>query len=231
MDIIINLNKPKNITSHDAVQIVKRHLSCKKAGHAGTLDPLAEGVLIVCIDGATKIARFISEFKKEYIFTMKLGERTDTFDMTGKVIQKVSDVCVEEGRLKDILKKYVGTIEQTPPMYSAIKVKGVPLYKLARRGIEIERPKKRVNIYDIELLRFNVPFVELRVVCSKGTYVRSLCDDIGNELGVYGHMYSLIRTRVGDFKIEDSVTLEDIKKNNFRYYKIEEFINNFKPIS
>jgi tRNA pseudouridine55 synthase len=224
MDIILNFNKPKNITSHDAVLIVKKLLGCKKAGHAGTLDPIAEGVLIICLDKATKITRYISELEKEYVFRMGLGKRTDTFDVTGKIVDEVKEFYVDEDRIKKVLRNYIGVIEQVPPMYSAIKVKGKPLYKLARKGVEVERPKRKVEIYSIDLLRFELPYLDLKVVCSKGTYVRVLCDDIGKELGTFGYMASLIRTRVGYFKIEDSITINDLKSSDIKYYKMDDVL-------
>ncbi len=210
MNLVLNLNKPENITSQQAVIMVKKIFSSKKAGHAGTLDPIATGVLLVCLNEATKITGFLSELDKEYVTCVKLGERTDTFDSTGKIIEKKQIDNIRLVDIEKVLEKFIGEIKQIPPMYSAIKLKGVPLYKLARRGEFIQRKERVVQIYNIEILDFEVPFVYIRVRCSKGTYIRSLCDDIGNALGLGAHMFSLQRTRIGKFRIEDSAGLEEI---------------------
>ena len=207
---VININKPEGMTSQQAVTRVKHILSAGKAGHAGTLDPIATGILLVCINEATKITRFLTEADKEYIAVMKLGERTDTFDAEGKIIKKVEPLCLDEDRIKTVLEGFKGAIKQTPPMYSAIKVSGRPLYKLARKGMEVERPQKNVNIYELDMVRFEVPFLEIRVLCSKGTYIRALCDDIGTTLGVGAHITALRRTKTGDFRIEDSAEFWDL---------------------
>jgi len=207
---VININKPEGMTSQQAVTRVKHILSAGKAGHAGTLDPIATGILLVCINEATKITRFLTEADKEYIAVMKLGERTDTFDAEGKIIKKVETFSLDEDRIKTVLEGFKGAIKQTPPMYSAIKVSGRPLYKLARKGMEVDRPQKNVNIYELDIVRFEVPFLEIRVLCSKGTYIRSLCDDIGTTLGVGAHVTALRRTKTGDFRIEDSAGFGDL---------------------
>jgi tRNA pseudouridine55 synthase len=208
MNIVINLNKPEHISSHRAANDVKRLLAARKAGHAGTLDPIATGVLIVCLNEATKITRFLSVLDKEYIVGLKLGERTDTYDSTGRVVE-TRDCCLIRGNdLHEILKNFVGLLRQAPPMYSAVKMGGRPLYKLARKGIDIERPEREIYIYGIDLMSFSCPYVVLRVECSTGTYIRTLCDDIGKALGTGAHMLSLKRTRVGNFRIEDSESLE-----------------------
>ncbi len=167
MNLVLNLNKPKNITSQQAVTTVKKIFSSEKAGHAGTLDPIATGVLLVCLNEATKITRFLSELDKEYVACMKLGERTDTYDSTGRIIEKKQIDNIRVGDIEKVLKKFIGEIKQIPPMYSAIKVKGVPLYKLARRGEFIHRRERIVRIYNIEVLDFEVPFVYIRVRCSR----------------------------------------------------------------
>lgn len=209
-DLVINIDKPEGLSSQQAVTKVKRIFSAKKAGHAGTLDPLATGVLLVCTNEATKITRFLAECDKEYVATMKLGERTDTFDSEGKVIRRVEDFSLDSDAVKSALKDFSGSIKQTPPMYSAIKVSGKPLYKLARKGIEVERRQKEIKIYDIAMVRFDAPHLVIRVSCSRGTYIRTLCDDIGTALGVGAHVTALIRTRVGNFRIEDSASLESL---------------------
>jgi tRNA pseudouridine55 synthase len=215
MNTVINLNKPVHISSHDAVSRVKRFFSVKKAGHAGTLDPIATGVLIVCLGEATKITGFLSGLEKEYITRLKLGERTDTFDSTGRMIDKKECSCIDllkDDDIRSVLRNFTGTIRQIPPMYSAVKMGGQPLYKLARKGVDVERQERKVTIREIELLSFDMPYIELKVACSKGTYIRVLCDDIGCALGTGAHMVSLVRTRVGAFRIEDSSSFEDLKQ-------------------
>lgn len=210
MDIVINLNKPKDLSSQKAVTRVKKLFSAKKAGHAGTLDPIATGVLIVCLNEATKVTRFLSELDKEYKARIKLGERTDTYDLTGRLLEKKDPFSIREKDVRDILKNFLGEIKQTPPMFSAIKIGGQPLYKIARRGIEIKRPDRLIHIYELELIGFDLPYIDLKIRCSKGTYVRTLCDDIGKALGVGAHITALERTRIGNFRVEDSASLEEL---------------------
>jgi len=210
MDIIVNLNKPKDITSQDGVTKVKKILRAKKAGHAGTLDPMATGVLLVCVNKATRLASFFSSLDKEYRAVMKLGSSTDTQDAYGKVIDTCDDISVERDQIESILKSYSGITLQEPPMFSALKHKGKPLYKLARKGIEIERKPREINITMIELLDFNQPYVTFRARCSKGTYIRTLCHDMGKKLGTGGHLYELERTAIGDFHISDSLSPDEL---------------------
>jgi tRNA pseudouridine55 synthase len=230
MNIVINLNKPENISSQQAVTKVKRLFAAGKAGHAGTLDPIATGVLIVCLNEATKITRFLSALDKEYVVRLKLGERTDTYDLTGRIIEKKDFGFLHESDIHKVLSNYKGQIMQTPPMYSAIKKDGIPLYELARKGISIERPGRMVHIYAIELLNFDLPYLDLRVSCSKGTYIRTLCEDIGNALGIGAHMVSLKRTKTGKFKIENSVSLEELKFKKDACYSIDSAISHFNEI-
>jgi tRNA pseudouridine55 synthase len=206
MDIIINLNKPKDITSQDGVTKVKKILRAKKAGHAGTLDPMATGVLLVCVNKATRLASFFLSLDKEYRAVMKLGTSTDTQDAYGKVIDTCDTISVERDQVESILKSYSGITLQEPPMFSALKHKGKPLYKLARKGIEIERKPREINITMIDLLDFNQPYVTFRTRCSKGTYIRTLCHDMGKKLGTGAHLYELERTAIGDFHISDSIS-------------------------
>ncbi len=210
MNIVINLNKDRGISSHDAVASVKRIFKVRKAGHAGTLDPLATGILLVCINEATKIARFLSDLDKEYVVTAKLGESTDTFDAEGTITQRTPHFRLTENQIGEVIKRFVGEIDQVPPMHSAIKISGRPLYKLARKGIEIPRSPRRVVISSIELLHFEEPFITLRVACSKGTYIRSLCNDIGDLLGTGAHVTRLVRTRIGHFSLETSAKIEEL---------------------
>ncbi|GER93542.1 tRNA pseudouridine(55) synthase TruB [Dissulfurispira thermophila] len=227
MNIIINLNKDYGITSHDAVTSVKKLFKVRKAGHAGTLDPIATGVLLICLNEATKISPFLSNMDKEYIMTTKLGETTDTYDTEGRVIRKVqsSHLNVQIKEIKEIIQRFIGEIEQVPPMYSAIKVSGEPLYKLARKGIEIERRPRKVIINSIEIISFKSPFLKLKVSCSKGTYMRSLCNDIGNAIGVGAHMVELIRTKIGHFHIENSAKISELPHKIHAMYSIDSALN------
>jgi tRNA pseudouridine55 synthase len=211
MDLIISLNKPRDITSQKAVSAVKNLLKIKKAGHTGTLDPMATGLLLVCTGKATRLAGYFSAFDKDYSVVMKLGESTDTQDAYGNITNKVDSIDVDETSLKNVLKSFEGSITQTPPMFSALKHKGKPLYKYARKGIEIDRKERAVNISRIELLDFNSPLVKLDVSCTKGTYMRTLCDDIGNKLGVGAHLLELERTAIGSFSLSDSLSFEELR--------------------
>jgi len=210
MDGVVVIDKPKSRTSFWVVDKIRDLTGVKKVGHTGTLDPLATGVLPICIGEATKAADLFMSGDKIYEVTAKLGERTDTLDAEGKVVdqREVSSANVSRDALIKVINKFVGEIEQTPPMYSALKKDGVPLYKLARKGIDVDRQKRKVNINHIELLEMNTPFFSLRVDCSKGTYIRSLVDDIGVELGTFAHVTELRRTRSGVFDIKDSCQLD-----------------------
>jgi tRNA pseudouridine55 synthase len=230
MNSIINLDKPAHITSQQAVVKVKRLLSAKKAGHAGTLDPIATGVLIVCLNEATKITRFLVDLEKEYIAQLKLGERTDTYDSTGKIVEKKDIGVLYAEDIHEVLSRFKGCIQQIPPMYSAVKIGGEPLYKLARKGISIERPERSVHIYQLELLSFHHPYVNVSVTCSKGTYIRTLCEDIGNALGTGAHMTALKRTRVGKFRIEDAVSIAELPDKKNISYSIDEALSHLKEI-
>ena len=216
MNGILNILKPKGISSHKAVSEVRDILNIPKAGHAGTLDPAASGVLLVCIGKATKIVEFLVGMKKHYQGEMILGISTDTQDSEGKIIQKREvKTDIDEKRIKDIFQKYEGTISQIPPMFSAAHYQGKRLYYLARKGIEVKRNPKKVKIYQFNLINFNQkvnPIVKFEVICSKGTYIRTLCNDIGNELGCGAHLSNLVRKKVGNFSIEDSLNLEELKK-------------------
>jgi tRNA pseudouridine55 synthase len=210
MHVIINLNKPSGISSRQAVTKVQRLLGAKKAGHAGTLDPQATGVLLVCLNEATKAARFLTDMEKQYEARIKLGERTDTYDAEGRVIEKKDISFLSETALFEAVHAFKGTIKQKPPMYSAVKIGGKTLYKLARKGIEIDRPDRTVHVYDIRITAIDFPYLDLMISCSRGTYIRSLCDDIGLRLGTGAHMARLARTAVGFFHIQDSLSFEDL---------------------
>lgn len=206
MNGVLIVDKPQGCTSHDVVAMVKRRLGAKKVGHLGTLDPLATGVLVLVIDGATKYARFLDTGKKEYLAVLKLGEETDTYDSEGKVVRAGDISTLTEDAVKEALKAFRGNIKQVPPMYSAIKNNGKPLYKLARKGVTIEREPRDVEISELEVIRIELPFVEFRALCSRGTYVRSICHDLGSMLGSGGHLVSLKRLACGDFRVEGSVS-------------------------
>ena len=212
MNIIINLNKPKGITSQGAVTKVKKLLGVRKAGHTGTLDPMATGVLLVCLNEATKASRFLLDKDKTYHAQLKLGERTDTLDADGKLIETRDVPPFTAGDIMRVAKQFIGRIMQKPPMYSAIKLNGQSLYKLARKGIEVERAARPVEIYNIELLQIDLPYVDIAVFCSKGTYIRTLCDDIGLMLGTGAHMSALERTGIGSFTIDASVTFDRLEQ-------------------
>jgi tRNA pseudouridine55 synthase len=215
MGCVVNLNKPPNIASRRAVSEVRKILKAKKAGHAGTLDPLAEGILLVCIDEATKISRFLSGLDKEYLATVRLGQATDTFDSEGSILSENDVSGITFADVESVIVKFDGDVMQVPPMFSAVKIKGKPLYKLARKGHVVERQPRKVHISGIDIIEFNNPILKLRIECSKGTYIRSIANDIGYLLGVGAHLSGLKRIRVGNFRIEDSVNMipDDIKNN------------------
>lgn len=213
---IINLYKPVGKTSHDMVYFIRRTLGIKKVGHTGTLDPCAEGVLPVLVGRATALSDFLMAGDKIYTATVKLGITTDTYDTTGTVLEE-KDVSVSLDDIKKALENFKGEIEQVPPMYSAIKIGGKKLYHLAREGKEIERPKRKITIYDIDAFDFDESSHEfkMRVHCSKGTYIRSLCYDLGNILGCGASMSALVRNKTGIFEDSASYTCEMIE-NSFK---------------
>ena len=208
---IINVYKEKGYTSFDVVAKMRGIFGQKKIGHTGTLDPDAQGVLPVCLGKATKVCDLLTDKDKVYKATMLLGIQTDTLDISGKVCNKAV-VNVTEQQVRDVISTFVGTIEQVPPMYSALKVNGKKLYELAREGKTIERKARKVSIYDITIDEIHLPEVVMTVSCSKGTYIRSLCDDIGTKLGCYGCMKELLRTKVACFDIEDAYKISEIEK-------------------
>ncbi|MEG2380082.1 MAG: tRNA pseudouridine(55) synthase TruB [Oscillospiraceae bacterium] len=210
---IINIYKPKGITSHDVVYKLRKILGIKKIGHTGTLDPDAKGVLPMCIGRATKTADLLTAADKQYIAEVTLGSRTDTLDATGEILES-SAVNVTKEDIAMVVKGFVGEIEQIPPMYSAIKINGKKLYELAREGKEVERKSRTVLIGSVEILDYNLSDKKftMRVDCSKGTYIRTLCDDIGEKLGCFAHMSALERTKSGRFDLEHSVTLDEVER-------------------
>lgn len=207
MDGVIVLNKPKGKTSHDMVYFVRRLTKIKRVGHTGTLDPMAEGVLPICIGKATKAADMLTASDKRYTAVMRLGKTTDTLDAEGEVTSEHEVNCTEE-EIRTAAAEFVGEIQQIPPMYSAIKKNGKKLYELAREGIEIEREARAVTIYSIDVIDINGCDVTIDVHCSKGTYIRTLCDDIGARLGCGAYMTALTRTQSGMFSIENSYTTD-----------------------
>ena len=209
---IIVVDKPQNISSARVVADVKRLLDARKAGHAGTLDPFAEGVLVCCINDATRLARFLLVGNKTYDATLKLGIETDTQDMTGTVTAVKPVMDWPEDTIKSAVKKFEGHIEQQPPVFSALKHKGTPLYKLARKGTPVQKPARRVHISKINILEIKLPLVHFEVSCSAGTYIRSLCSDIGQQLGCGGHLLALKRTESSSFKIQQALSLSRLEK-------------------
>lgn len=214
MQGILIINKPQGFTSQDVVSKVKKTLNIKKAGHTGTLDPMATGVLPVLIGNYTKLSKYLIEHDKTYIAKIKVGEKSDTGDREGNII-KVQDVDLNklsEENVKKVLDSFLGKQKQIPPMYSAIKVDGKKLYEYARQGIEVKLEPRDIEIYDIKLLSINNLEIEFEVSCSKGTYIRSLCEDIAEKLGTIGYMSSLNRVLVDKFSIEEAIDFETLEK-------------------
>ena len=213
MNGIINVYKEAGFTSFDVVAKLRGILREKKIGHTGTLDPAATGVLPVCVGNATKVCALLTDKDKEYEAVLQLGLTTDTQDATGQTLQDRSELLssITEEQLRDAIMSFVGDYEQIPPMYSALKVGGKKLCDLAREGIEVERKARLIHIYGIEIKELSLPFVTMRVHCSKGTYIRTLCNDIGEKLGVGGLMKQLIRTRVSSFSLDQALTLDQIE--------------------
>lgn len=232
MDGIIIINKPKGYTSHDIVNKIRKIYNTKKVGHTGTLDPNATGVLPILIGKATKLSNYLTEHNKQYIATLKLGEQRDTGDSEGEIIKTEEVSTLNKENIEEILKSFLGKQFQTPPMYSAIKINGKKLYEYARNGEDVEVPKREIEIYNIKLNSIKETEIEFLVDCSKGTYIRSLCEDIAKKIGTVGFMKELIRTKVDKFCIEDSYTLEEVEKNkeNVKMISIEELFENNKKI-
>lgn len=207
---ILNVNKPPKTTSQTAVTIVKRALNVSKAGHAGTLDPDATGVLLVCLGRATRLFDALQAHDKEYVGTVRLGIATTTDDAAGETLSQRDVPELDRAVVESVLERFRGEIDQIPPMVSALKHEGKRLYELARKGIVVERPPRRVTVRALELAAVEPPRLRLRVVCSRGTYVRSLARDIGDALGCGGHLESLERTRCGAYRIEDAMPLRDV---------------------
>ena len=212
IDGILNLDKPRGKTSFDMVALVRRLSGERRVGHAGTLDPEATGVLPICLGQATRLIEYLAEATKSYRAEVELGVATDTFDATGKVTQQGDVSSLTREQVEAALSSFRGSIEQTPPMYSAVKIKGVPLYRLARAGLEVPRKARRVELYRIVLLDWQPPVLAIEVECSKGTYIRSLAHDIGQKLGCGAHLKTLVRLKSGPFHITEAVSIARIEE-------------------
>lgn len=209
---IVNIYKEKGYTSHDVVAVLRKVVGQKKIGHTGTLDPDATGVLPVCLGRATKVCELLTDHDKTYEALLLLGKMTDTQDISGEVLEERDPGDLTEEEVRSCIESFIGEYDQIPPMYSALKVNGKKLYELAREGKTVERKSRRVQIHGIRILEMNLPHVRMKVNCSKGTYIRTLCHDIGEKLQVGGCMEELERTKVGRFLKEDAVTLDEVRQ-------------------
>ncbi len=234
MDGIIIVNKPKACTSHDVVYKIRKATG-EKVGHAGTLDPLATGVLPILVGKGTQCSKYLINHDKTYVVTLQLGKKTDTGDEEGDVIQeeKVDISWKDKRALEKVFQSFVGKQKQMPPIYSAIKVKGKKLYEYARKGEQVEIPVRQIEIYQIKIIQIEELKKQIifQVSCSKGTYIRSLCEDIAKKLGTVGYMQELQRIQVGDFKIEQAITLEQLEKDDIEYLSVEKLFENKEIVS
>ncbi len=210
-DGVLNVRKEAGWTSHDVVARIRGKLGGMKLGHAGTLDPAATGVLPLLVGRGTRIADYLLEWDKTYLAVLRLGETTDTQDATGTVLRRSSIDLVTEKHVREVAAQFEGCIQQVPPMYSAVKVGGVPLYKAARAGRDVERQAREVTVFRLDIVGMQLPDVTLRVSCSKGTYIRTLCADIGDKVGVGGHLSTLVRERVGPLMIDQALTVDEVE--------------------
>lgn len=232
MDGIILIDKPLGYTSHDIVGKVRKVLHTKKVGHCGTLDPEASGVLVVCVNKATKALQFLTSEDKHYLATIKLGIATDTYDMTGTIQKQVpyhNDLSLKQ--VEAVLSEFKGKQKQIPPIYSAIKVNGKKLYEYARAGEEVEIKPRDIEIFSINLVSFKEDEIQIQVHCSKGTYIRSLCVDVAQALGYPGCMSALIRTQSGPFKLEDCVSLEALENNQYEMISLDQALNHLPSLT
>ena len=234
MDGIIIVNKSKACTSHDVVYKIRK-ITGEKVGHAGTLDPLATGVLPILVGKGTQCSKYLINHDKTYVVTLQLGKKTDTGDEEGNVIQeeKVDISWKDKQALEKVFQSFVGKQKQMPPIYSAIKVKGKKLYEYARKGEQVEIPVRQIEIYQIKIIQIEELKKQIifQVSCSKGTYIRSLCEDIAKKLGTVGYMQELQRIQVGDFKIEQAITLEQLEKDDIEYLSVEKLFENKEIVS
>ena len=233
MNGVLNIFKPKGMSSFDAVRVVKKVAGTGKVGHTGTLDPEATGVLPICIGKATKIIDYIMDSEKVYEVTLKLGIRTTTYDLEGEVLEERDPSHLTEEEILNAINSFKGEYSQIPPMYSALKQNGVRLYELARKGIEVERQGRLIKIYNIEDIKINNPYISMKVTCSKGTYIRSICYDIGEKLGVFATMTELNRAKTSVFSQENSININDLTEENIDNYIVtmEEALNKYEAIT
>ena len=227
MDGLLLVNKPKGITSHDAVMQVRRKLNTKKVGHTGTLDPMAEGLMILTIGKATKILPYIVDHRKEYIATVQFGYSTDSEDVTGNIVEEREVAAFSKEQAEEVLKSMLGDQQQIPPMYSAKKVNGQKLVDLARKNIEIERKPCDITIFEMELLAFSNDEITYRVVCSSGTYVRTLCVEIAEKLNNLGCMKALKRCSIDKFSLENAMELDDITIENVELVSVKDALSDY----
>ena len=235
MDGIIIINKPQNCTSHDIVRKAKKFFN-EKVGHTGTLDPNATGVLPLLVGKGTQIAKYIINHDKTYVAILQLGEKTDTADVEGNSIEtkEVSEQSLKTEKVKEVLKSFIGKQEQIPPIYSAIKVNGKKLYDYARKGEKVEIQPRQIEIYNMELINIDKTnkTIEFKVDCSKGTYIRTLCENIAEKLDTVGYMKELNRTKVGEFSINDSITIEQLENGNYNnFITVEDYFKNYENIN
>ena len=232
MNGVLNIFKPKGMSSFDAVRVVKKVAGTGKVGHTGTLDPEATGVLPICIGRATKIIDYIMDSEKVYEVTLKLGIRTTTYDLEGEVLEERDPSHLTEEEILNAINSFKGEYSQIPPMYSALKQNGVRLYELARKGIEVERKGRLINIHNLEDIKINNPYISMKVTCSKGTYIRSLCYDIGEKLGVFATMTQLNRAKTSVFSQEKSININELTKENINDYilSMEEALEKYDKI-
>ena len=228
--MILSVYKESNMTSRDICNIISKHFKTKKVGHTGTLDPLACGLLIVCTNKDTKLVDILTAKKKEYIATIKLGIKTDTLDITGNIIEK-KDYNFTKEELINVLNSFLGKSKQEVPLYSAVKINGRKLYEYARNNIDIELPVRDIEIYNIELLEYKKDLITFKVEVSKGTYIRSLINDICTKLNTVGVMSYLLRTKQGDFLVDNSNKLDDILNDNYKVITYEEVFKNYPTIN
>ena len=230
MNGILLVNKPQGITSFKLVEKVRRMLGNEKAGHTGTLDPLASGLMMLTIGKATKILPYIVSHTKEYVAVLKLGFSTDTLDVTGTVTAEKEIVPIDKAQVEKVLKEFLGKSQQLPPMYSAKKVNGRKLYEYARNNVEIERKPADIEIFEIELISIDDDEIRFRTLCSAGTYIRTLCQEIAYKLNNEGCMKELIRSKIDRYSLEDSYTLDDIEKGNYALLDSYEVLNDYQYV-
>jgi tRNA pseudouridine55 synthase len=217
----ILINKPAGITSHDVVDKLREITKIKRIGHAGTLDPFATGLLILGIGREfTKKLSIFQKKDKEYIATLRLGAESDTFDKEGKIVEKKVEKIPERKEVEEVLKSFLGEIEQIPPVFSAKKIKGKKLYELARKGIKVQPKPQKVKIYEISILEYKFPYLKIKVKCSSGTYIRSLANDIGKKLGCGAYVEELVRTKIGEFSLKSAVELSKLSPQNWKSFLI-----------